>query len=224
MLVMREKLKALSAATVVGILAASAPSAVATETNEAESHSHAGHNHGDERIYKGYFDDAQVKDRPFSDYEGDWQSVFPFIKDGTLDVVMEAKAKTGDKTAAEYKDYYITGYETDVNRVVLKNGKVDFYRGDNVTSGNYVYDGYEILTYKNGNRGVRFIFKKNSGDEAAPAYIQFSDHRIAPEKTDHFHLYWGNDRKALLEQITNWPTYYPSDLSKEQIVEEMLAH
>src|SRR5690606_7482167 len=99
MSVMREKLKALFAATVVGILAASAPSAVATETKKAESHSHAGHNHGDERVYKGYFDDSQVKDRPFSDYEGDWQSVFPFIKDGTLDVVMEAKAKTGDKTA-----------------------------------------------------------------------------------------------------------------------------
>ena len=221
---MKERLKALFTATVVGILAASTQGAVATETKKAENHSHAGHNHGDERVYKGYFDDAQVKDRSFGDYEGDWQSVFPFLKDGTLDVVMEAKAEKGDKTAAEYKDYYLKGYETDVDRVVLKDGKVDFHRGENVTSGNYVYDGYEILTYKKGNRGVRFIFKKNSGDDAAPAYLQFSDHKIAPEKTDHFHLYWGDDRKALLEQLTNWPTYYPSNLSKAQIVEEMLAH
>ncbi|MEQ8922811.1 MAG: ZinT/AdcA family metal-binding protein, partial [Roseovarius sp.] len=29
---------------------------------------------------------------------------------------------------------------------------------------------------------------------------------------------------ALLEEVTNWPTYYPADLSVDQIVEEMTAH
>ena len=71
---------------------------------------------------------------------------------------------------------------------------------------------------------MRFIFQKTAGDDDAPQFIQFSDHKIAPEKTDHFHLYWGNDRAALLEEVTNWPTYYPSRLDADQIVEEMLAH
>jgi zinc transport system substrate-binding protein len=63
-----------------------------------------------------------------------------------------------------------------------------------------------------------------SGDATAPAYVQFSDHAIAPRKAGHFHLYWGEDRTALLSELTNWPTYYPAILSPEAIVHEMLAH
>ncbi|PTW37588.1 ZinT/YodA lipocalin-like zinc-recruitment protein [Rhodovulum kholense] len=39
-----------------------------------------------------------------------------------------------------------------------------------------------------------------------------------------FHLYWGDDRAALLEEVTNWPTYYPADLSGEAVAQEMMAH
>ena len=49
-------------------------------------------------------------------------------------------------------------------------------------------------------------------------------HRIAPAKADHYHLYWGDDRAAVLEELTNWPTYYPSGLSAGEIVKEMTAH
>ncbi|MFT4014271.1 MAG: ZinT/AdcA family metal-binding protein, partial [Paracoccus sp. (in: a-proteobacteria)] len=83
---------------------------------------------------------------------------------------------------------------------------------------------HEILTYEKGNRGVRFIFRKTGGDAAAPGFIQFSDHNIAPVKSDHFHIYWGDDRAALLQEVTNWPTYYPSALSTEEVVSEMQAH
>ncbi|WP_412842353.1 ZinT/AdcA family metal-binding protein [Cereibacter sphaeroides] len=31
-------------------------------------------------------------------------------------------------------------------------------------------------------------------------------------------------RAALLDVVTHWPTYYPSELSAEEIVQEMLAH
>jgi zinc transport system substrate-binding protein len=75
-----------------------------------------------------------------------------------------------------------------------------------------------------GVRAVRFIFKKTEGDAAAPEYVQFSDHKIAPAEADHYHLYWGNDRAALLEEVTNWPTYYPSSLNAKEIVSEMMAH
>jgi zinc transport system substrate-binding protein len=199
--------------------------ALADETKKAESaDAHAGHAHVDDKVYKGYFDDAAVKARPFSDYEGDWQSLYPYLQDGSLDPVWEEKSKAGDKTAAEYKAYYDVGYKTDVSRITINGDDVTFYRGDQKTSGTYQTDGHEILTYKKGNRGVRFIYKKTSGDEAAPAFIQFSDHKIAPSKADHYHIYWGNDRAALLNEVTNWPTYYPSDLKSEEIVEEMLAH
>jgi zinc transport system substrate-binding protein len=71
---------------------------------------------------------------------------------------------------------------------------------------------------------VRFIFEKTEGDADAPQFIQFSDHRIAPAASDHYHLYWGNDCEALLSEVTNWPTYYPAALSANAIVAEMIAH
>lgn len=34
----------------------------------------------------------------------------------------------------------------------------------------------------------------------------------------------GDDRKQLLNELENWPTYYPDDLSAIDVKEEMLAH
>lgn len=190
-----------------------------------ENHDH-GHSHDEEaeKIYEGYFEDSQVKDRPLSDWEGDWQSVYPYLQDGTLDEVFEHKAEEGDKTAEEYKEYYKEGYQTNVDRIVIQDDTVSFYENGEKTSGEYHYDGYEILTYEAGNRGVRYIFKRSEEVEGLPSYIQFSDHSIDPTDADHYHLYWGDDREALLEEVTNWPTYYPSDLSGEEIAHEMMMH
>lgn len=44
-------------------------------------------------VYNGYFKDKQVKDRKLSDWSGNWQSVYPFLQDGTLDQVWDYKAK-----------------------------------------------------------------------------------------------------------------------------------
>lgn len=61
------------------------------ESHKSE-HEH-GHEHGhhmtetDKKIYDGYFEDAAVKDRKLTDWEGSWQSVYPFLKDGSLDEV-----------------------------------------------------------------------------------------------------------------------------------------
>ncbi len=191
--------------------------------DHGHDHAHA-HNPGDDQIYKGFFKDEQVKDRPLSDYVGDWQSVYPYLKDGTLDPVWKHKAEHGKMKAEDYRAEYETGYKTDVERITIKDDTVTFYKDGKPLAGKYASDGYEILKYKAGNRGVRFIFKKTGGDDAAPQFIQFSDHGIAPEAAHHFHLYWGNDRAALLEEVTNWPTYYPSSLNAKQIVDEMKAH
>ena len=212
----------IAALAMVGLIL---PGAVMAKDTKADHGHHHGHDHGPKsEVAKGYFKDAQVHDRPLSDWAGDWQSVYPYLQDGTLDPVMAEKAEHSDKTAAEYKAYYETGYQTDVTRITIDGGKVTFYRGDKAVHGDYASDGHEVLTYPKGNRGVRFIFKKVSGDADAPGFIQFSDHKIAPEASDHYHLYWGNDRAALLKELEHWPTFYPSKLTAPEIVEEMLAH
>lgn len=225
MTVIRKSARALAIASALFV----ATQGVAHETGEASpAHDHA-HDHAhahdhDDQIYKGYFEDAQVVDRPLSDWQGEWQSVYPLLQDGTLDPVMAHKAEHGDKSADEYRAYYDTGYASDVNGITIDAESVIFRKQDGDVGGRYVSDGHEILTYDKGNRGVRFIFRKVEGDEAAPGFIQFSDHRIAPSKSDHYHLYWGDDRAKALGELTNWPTFYPASLTAAQIVEDMIAH
>lgn len=185
---------------------------------------HHGNDEASKKIYQGYFEDSQVKDRELSDWEGDWQSVYPYLLSGDLDEVFAHKAENGDMTKAEYKEYYTVGYKTDVERIIIKENVVTFFQEGKEYFGEYTSDGYEILTYEKGNRGVRFIFKLVDGSEEMPLYIQFSDHNIFPVESHHFHLYWGDSRENLLEEVTNWPTYYPSELDADGLVRDMLAH
>lgn len=204
--------------------------------HHTEDDGHDDHHHGEEdkhqhtkeqleQIYAGYFDDEQIQNRELTDWAGDWQSVYPFLLDGTLDEVFEYKAELNHtKTAEEYKAYYEMGYKTSVNRIVMEGNQVTFYNGEQANTGEYMSDGYEVLTYEKGNRGVRFIFKLVEPKEGLPTYIQFSDHSIYPTEAGHYHLYWGDDRSALLEELDNWPTYYPSTMDGHTIAHEMMAH
>jgi zinc transport system substrate-binding protein len=200
----------------------------ASESQDHESESEHNHSHSDDeeakKIHEGYYEDSQVKDRSLTDWEGDWQSVYPYLEDGTLDEVFAHKAEhEGDKTAEEYKEYYTEGYQTDVERIVIEDeGNVTFHKNGKQSRGKYQYDGYEILTYDAGNKGVRYIFKLEGESEGLPRYIQFSDHSIDPTDAGHYHLYWGDDREALLDEVVNWPTYYPSNMDGHDIAHEMM--
>lgn len=178
-------------------------------------------------VYNGYFEDNDVKDRPLSDWSGEWQSVYPLLEDGSLDQVFDYKAKLDpSQTQEEYKEYYTIGYKTDVKEITITDDTMEFIFDDNSSEkATYRYDGKEILNYKAGNRGVRFLFEATDPDTKAFKYVQFSDHSISPTKAAHFHIYFGNDsQEALLEEVDNWPTYYPTDLSATEIAQEMLAH
>ena len=61
-----------------------------------------------------------LKTENCQDWSGEWQSVYPFLQDGTLDQVFEYKSLLNkDKTAQEYKEYYTKGYQTDVSKIVI---------------------------------------------------------------------------------------------------------
>lgn len=177
-------------------------------------------------IYKGYFKDEDIKDRELSEWKGYWKSVYPYLEDGSLDKVMEAKSKNGKMTKEEYKEYYKKGYTTDVEKILIKeDNHISFTKGKNTYTAEYKYDGYKILEYKKGNRGVRFLFTKINGDKEAPTNIQFSDHNIYPTKPMHFHLFFGDkSHEELLKEMDNWPTYYPENMDKDEIVHDMLSH
>lgn len=179
-------------------------------------------------VANGYFKTKDVTDRKLSNWTGDWQSVYPYLQDGTLDQVWDYKAKSKkDMTAAEYKAYYTTGYKTDVNQITIdgKKNTMTFVRNGEKKTYTYKYKGYKILTYKKGNRGVRYLFEAKEADAGEFKYVQFSDHGIKSQKAEHFHLFWGGDsQEKLFDEMDNWPTYYPSNLSGHDIAQEIVAH
>ena len=205
---------------------ASTESTESTGHNHEHSHDHSYDDEKQQQIYSGIFEDEDVEDRSLSDWEGDWQSVYPYLLDGSLDEVLQQKVETkNDKTFEEYKEYYTVGYETDIERIVIEDNTITFYQNGEGKTGEYAYHGYEILTYESGNRGVRYLFDLVGEEDGVPKHVQFSDHIISPEKSEHYHIYFGDEEHdTLLNQLENWPTYYASNLSGAEIAEEMNAH
>lgn len=198
-------------------------------SSQAVAHGH--HSHGpalteaEQKASEGIFADQDVKDRALSDWEGIWQSVNPYLLNGDLDPVLEQKAKKAGKSVAEYREYYKKGYATDVDQIGIEDNVMEFHVGKTVNACRYAYSGYKILTYASGKKGVRYLFECQQADSKAPKFVQFSDHTIAQRKSQHFHIFMGNEsQEALLKEMDNWPTYYPYALHKEQIVDEMLHH
>lgn len=181
----------------------------------------------EKNVYNGYFEDEDIHDRPLSDWKGNWQSVDPYLEDGTLDPVFEYKAKANrDKTTAEYKKYYETGYQTEIASIEITDNSMRFiYKDGTEKESAYRYAGKQILTYAAGNRGVRYLFEAEDANSGVFKYVQFSDHSIAPTKSDHFHIYLGNEsQESLLDELENWPTFYPETMTGKEIAQEMLLH
>ncbi|WP_213134978.1 metal-binding protein ZinT [Citrobacter sp. FP75] len=199
-------------------------------SSQALAHGH--HSHGapmteiEQKASEGVFDNSNVKDRELTDWDGMWQSVYPYLLSGELDPVFKKKAeKDKSKTAEEIKAYYRKGYATKVDTIGIENGVMEFHTGNQVASCKYDYAGYKILTYTSGKKGVRYLFECKEANSNAPKYVQFSDHIIAPRKSSHYHIFMGNtSQAALLAEMDNWPTYYPYQLKAEEVIDEMLHH
>lgn len=180
-------------------------------------------------VYAGYFEDSAIKDRQLSDWSGEWQSVYPYLLDGTLDQVWDYKAKKsqGAMSYQEYKDYYTVGYKTDVEEITIdgKKNTMTFTQNGKSQTFTYKYVGYKVLNYKKGNRGVRFLFETDDANAGNFKYVQFSDHNISPTDSGHFHIYFGgSSQEDLLNELDNWPTYYPKGMTGHEIAQEIVAH
>lgn len=201
------------------------------EHGHDDGHDH-GHSHGapmteiEEKASRGVFSDSNVKDRSLSDWNGVWQSVYPVLVSGEMDPVFASKAKKDDsKTAAEIKEYYTKGYATDVTEIKIDDGKMSFFKDGKWSTCDYNYDGYKILNYASGKKGVRYLFECKDVKSAAPRFVQFSDHTIGPRKSAHFHLFMGDSsQNEILKELEMWPTYYPYQMMPDQIVDDLLHH
>lgn len=139
---------------------------------------------------------------------------------------MKVEKEEATMTADADKEYKMTGYASVVDKNKIEDNQIIFTVGEETALETYKYEGYKILNYEKGNRGVRYLFTKESGEESAPETIQFSDHNIYPTPDlTHFHIYMPvESQEKLLEEMDNWPTFYPNDWKSGEILADQLSH
>ncbi len=201
----------------------------AEEEEEGHHHHHHDAEHDDddeeEEHHHHHEKKAVSEDRSLDDYQGEWQSLFPYMsenfKSHTASYMAEAE---GFDNNDEAWNFFYEGNKTDIRYVNIKKDKVTFINNDGTkVSGTYKYDGFYSDCW--GETSIRYQFKNTDKKSKAPAYIQFDDHLNFPTKAEHFHIYCGNDAKAMLDIKYNWPTYYPKSIDSEsEMIHEFLKH
>ncbi len=177
------------------------------------------HDHGDED-----FAEADVTDRALTDFAGDWQSIYPFLADGSLAEMIEHNAEEKGMTEEEAFAFYENGFKTDVDRIAIDGDTITFYSGDSSVSAQYEAAGFQILTADDGSLSVRYQYEAAGDASGAPRYVQFGDHGHESKKAEHFHIYFGDESFEALLSTDKFFTYFPSAMTGAEIAEEMLAH
>ncbi|MCR5123690.1 MAG: ZinT/AdcA family metal-binding protein [Treponema sp.] len=196
------------------------------QAEDEHDHGHDGDHDEHHAKEVSTFDDHEVKNRNLSDWEGEWQSAYPLVLDGSLDEAWEEKAKSGKKTAEGYKEYYKKGYKTDLAYITIKGDKITYKFDDGKTvSSKYKSNGVYIQNWSTGTKAAMYRFEAVDKKSGAPVYIEFNDHTIEPNKAEHFHFRMSNESyDAIVDPENLFPTYYPAKLSPKEVCEEIAGH
>ena len=182
-----------------------------------------GHGHGHDHES---FTEADVEDRTIADFAGEWQSIYPYMLDGTLDEALEHAAEEGDMTVEELSEYYKSGFETDIDRLVVEGNSMTFHTAEGETTITYEYDGFVFLNYEDMDaQSALYRFKAVGDVDGALKYVLFADHNHEAGPAEHFHLNFSEDGNITTEQtLEKFATYFPASFTGAQIAEEMAAH
>ena len=187
--------------------------------HEHDEHEHD-HDHGKE---VSTFDDKDVKDRSLADWAGNWQSPYPLLLKGVLDEAFEEKAESGKMTAKEYKEYYKTGYKSDIASVSIKGDTITYkYDNGKSVSAKYKYVGYFVQNWSGGTKAAMYRFESTDKKSSAPRFIEINDHMIESAKSEHFHIRMSNEGFDKIEDPEKyWPTFFPAEMTGEEIAEHI---
>ena len=178
------------------------------------THDHE-HSHGKKEV---------TEDRSIDNYQGSWKSVYPYMSDPIFKSAAPFMAEAEDMGIEEAWDFFLKGNETTVRYINIQGDTIEFIDESGETcKAAYAYDGWYSDCW--GETSIRYQFRKVSGDEAAPGYVQFDDHLNYDTKAEHFHVYCGEDAKAMLEIADNWPTYYSAAIDNaDDMLSEFMEH
>ena len=208
---------------VINLLNVLGDSVKTEETVEGMQETEHAHDHSKE---VSTFEDHEVQDRSLSDWEGSWQSAYPFALDGTLDDAFAAMAEEGEMTADEYKTYYQNGYKTDITNIGIEGDHIAFtYEDGKKVGSDYKYIGYYIQNWSTGTKAAMYRFEAVDRTSGAPIYIEFNDHMIESAAPEHFHIRMSNESfDAIVDPEKSWPTFFPADMTGEDLCEHMEGH
>ena len=135
-------------------------------------------------------------------------------------------AEEGEMTAEEYKTYYQNGYKTDITNIDIEGDHIEFtYEDGKKVGSDYQYDGYYIQNWSTGTKAAMYRFEAVDRTSGAPVYIEFNDHMIEPAAAEHFHIRMSNESfDAIVDPENSWPTFFPADMTGEEICEHMEGH
>jgi len=168
-----------------------------------------GHSHGDEE-----FNPDDVKDRPMSDFNGNWISGIPLINDGSLDEYIHHSAEESGVSEAAQKSALLTHWASDYDNITIENNTLTI--GGN--SADYEYKGYRIVESDHG-ASVWYNYQIANPIDTMPAFITFSDHSYGAgehhdehhdehEEIGHFHFKYGGESFDALIDDEEWATFY----------------
>ncbi len=181
------------------------------KTVEGMEHEHE-HEHSHEKK-------EVTEDRSIANYQGRWQSVYPYMSDPIFRSAAPFMAEAEGMGIEEAWDFFLKGNETSVRYITILGDEIEFVDESGAScKASYAYDGWHSDCW--GETSIRYQFRKVSGDDAAPTYVQFDDHLNYDTEADHFHVYCGEDAVAMLDIADSWPTYYPAGIDN---ADDMLA-
>ena len=182
--------------------------------HEAHSHSHTAEIHADD-----------IKDRTLSEFNGEWQSLYPVLMSGELEEYVEHQAEEKAKSEKDMRKEIADKWNCGVKIVKINGDKITInYDNGKSVSGKYAYAGYAIKKNEEGKiTNVRYKFEAK--DSGVPKYVMFNDHGFAPsEKVAHFHFYYGdkNFEEFMDSKIISY--FVDSKLSAHQCEDLLLGH
>ena len=199
------------------------------EIVEGMEHEHD-HDHGE-------VVESEIKDRPLSDFAGDFQSVLPYFEDGTLDEYITEEAEEHEKSFAEMKQEFLEKRKSDYNTLSIKHNTVSFQTSSETVSAEYEYLGFQPVKDDDGDvTSVWYTFQSKDPASGVPVYLAFNDHGTGAdvheeeheeheEEIAHFHLRYGNENIDALIDEENWaPTFYAANAPSEEIKEAVAGH
>jgi zinc transport system substrate-binding protein len=190
------------------------------ELVEGMEHSH---DHGHSAI-----DPDDIRDRPLSDWQGDWTTIEKALQTGALDEYVEHNAHENDNDFETQKAAFNQRWRSDYPTLTISGTSVSF---DGI-SADYTYIGYKLVESDHGG-SVWYGFEAQGKGAHAPYYIALYDHGSGGHEDEHdhdhesphYHLRYGNESFEALTATEGWsPTYFPSGATDEEIAKTMRGH